>query len=76
MKLDLNNILYILIYIAFLLSTIGCLVYFCEKRASYQIEYILTKNIFLNRFKYSEILELRQYFSFQKYDIWRYCSLF
>ncbi|MRN24373.1 hypothetical protein EAI30_07065 [Romboutsia ilealis] len=76
MKLDLDNIFYILIYMTFLLSIIGCLSYFCKKSLSHQIEYFLIKNIFLNRFRYSEMLEPRQYFSFQKYYIWRYCSLF
>ncbi|CEH33974.1 Prokaryotic membrane lipoprotein lipid attachment site profile [Romboutsia lituseburensis] len=76
MKLDVDSIWYILIYMTFLISIIGCLACFCKKSISHQIEYILIKNIFLNRFKYSEILEPRQYFSFQKYDVWRYCSLF
>lgn len=76
MKLDLDNMLYILIYMTFLLSVIGCLAYFFKKRISHQIEFILIKNIFLNRYKYSEKLEPKQYFSFFKYDIWRYCSLF
>lgn len=76
MKLDLENMLYILIYMTFFLSIIGCLAYFCKKRISHQIEFILIKNLFLNRFKYSEELEPKKYFSYQKYDIWRYCSLF
>lgn len=76
MKLDLDSMIYILIYMTFVLSVIGCLAYFCKRRISHKIEYILIKNIFLNRFKYSEILEPKQYFGFQKYDVWRYCSLF
>ena len=76
MKLDLDNMFYILIYMTFLLSIVGCLAYFYKKRISHRIEFILIKNIFLNRFKYSEELEPKQYFSFIKYDIWRYCSLF
>lgn len=76
MKLDLENMFYILIYMTFFLSVIGILTYFCKKRISHQIEFILIKNLFLNRFEYSEKLEPKEYFSYQKYDIWRYCSLF
>lgn len=76
MKLDLENILYILIYMTFLLSIVGCIAYFCESRLVHQIEYVLIKNIFLNRFKYSEMRLPRQYFSYLKYDIWRFYSLF
>lgn len=76
MKLDLDNVFYILIYMTLLLSVIGCLAYFYKKRLSHEIEYILIKNIFLNRFKYSEELEPKQYFSFQKYSIWRYSTLY
>lgn len=76
MKLDLENMLYILIYMTFFLSIIGYLAYFCKKRISHQIEFTLIKNLFLNRFRYSEKLEPKEYFSYQKYDIWRYCSLF
>jgi len=76
MKLDLENMLYILIYMTFFLSIISCIAYFCKKRISHKIEYILIKNISLDMFKYSEKLEPKEYFSYQKYDIWRYCSLF
>ena len=57
MKLDLENMLYILIYMTFFLSIISCIAYFCKKRISHQIEYILIKNISLDMFKYSEKLE-------------------
>ena len=76
MKLDLENMIYILIYMTFFLSVLGCLAFFCKKTISHQIEFILIKNLFLNRFKYSEKLEPKEFFSYQKYDIWRYCSLF
>lgn len=76
MKLDLENMLYILIYMTFFLSIIGCLAYFCKRRISHEIEFILIKKLFLNRFKYFEKLGPKEFFSYQKYDIWRYCSLF
>ena len=58
MKLDLENMLYILIYMTFFLSIIGCLAYFCRRRISHETEFILIKNLFLNRFKHSEKLDL------------------
>lgn len=76
MKLDINSTLYILIYITLLLSIIGCLTYFYKEILYHKIKYIFIKNIFLNRFEYLERLLPKQYFVFQKYDIWRYCSLF
>lgn len=75
MKLDLDNILYIMMYMVFLLSVIGSIAYFCKKIYC-KLKYILIKNIFLNRFIYSKELIPNQYVSFIKYDIWRYSSLF
>lgn len=73
MKLD---ILRILTYIVFILSVAGYIAYVCKSKLVNQIEYVLIKNIFLNMFKYYEIIIQRQYFSYFKYNIWRFCSLF
>lgn len=72
MKLDLENMLYILIYMTFFLSIIGCLAYFCRRRISHETEFILIKNLFLNRFKHSEKLEPKEFFNYKNYDIWRF----
>ncbi|SHG38921.1 hypothetical protein SAMN04488530_101105 [Asaccharospora irregularis DSM 2635] len=74
MKLNLDNIIFILLYLAFFLSAVGCLVCFLKNKFSHKIEFF--KKIFLNLFRYSEIRHPKQYFSYLKYDIWRYCSLF
>lgn len=73
MNIDIDKIIYILVYVTFLISVFGCLTYFCK---GYKIKYIIIKNRFLNRFKYSEKLEPKHYIVFQKYDIWRYRSLY
>ena len=50
MKLDLENMLYILIYMTFFLSIIGCLAYFCKRRISHEIEFTLIKmKYFINQ---------------------------
>ena len=76
MKLNLESMLYILICMTFLLYIVGYIAYFCKSRLVHQIEYILIKNIFLNIFKYSNLRLPKQYFSYLKYNIWRYYSLF
>lgn len=75
MKLDLENIFQIIIYMAVLLTVVGCLVSLYRIRISHKIEYIL-KIISLNRIKYSKMRLPKEYFSYLKYDIWRYSTLF
>lgn len=76
MRLDYENILNIFLYMTFIISVVGYLAYIFKIKLSHQIEYILVKNIFLKRLKYSEMRQPKQYLSYLKYDIWRYCSLF
>ena len=76
MRLDYENILNIFLYMTFIISIVGYLTYIFKIKLSHQIEYILVKNIFLKRLKYSEMRQPKQYLSYLKYDIWRYCSLF
>ena len=64
MRLDMNNMLYILIYMTFLISIIGCVTYFCKELLYYKIKYILIKSVLLNRFEYSEKLIPKHYFVF------------
>lgn len=76
MRPDIDNIIYILIYLAFLISIIGSLVYFCKESLCSKINDTFIKTVFYNRLRYLYKLIPKQYFVFQKYDIWRYCSLF
>lgn len=76
MRLDYENILNIFLYMTFIISIVGYLTYIFKIKLSHQIEYYISKNIFLKRLKYSEMRQPKQYLSYLKYDIWRYCSLF
>ncbi|CZR98633.1 hypothetical protein C4097_19580 [Clostridioides difficile] len=76
MKLDMDSMIYILIYMTLLVSIIGSIIYFCKDLLNHRITYVLIRNIFVNRNTYSEERLPKQYIVFQKYDIWRYCSLF
>lgn len=73
MNLDIEKFLYILLYVTFLISVFGCLTYLCK---GYRIRYIIIKNRFLKRLKYSKKLGPKQYIVFQKYNIWWYYSLY
>lgn len=76
MRLDMDNLLYILIYMTLLVSILGCIIYFCKDLLYHKIKYVLIKNIFINRFTYSKKRLPKHYIVFQKYDIWRYYSIF
>ena len=76
MRLDMDSMLYVLIYMTLLVSIIGSIFYFCKDLLNHKIKYVLIRDIFVNRITYSEERLPKQYIVFQKYDIWRYCSLF
>lgn len=76
MRLDMDSMLYVLIYMTLLVSIIGSIFYFCKDLLNHKIKYVLIRDIFVNRITYSEERLPKQYIVFQKYYIWRYCSLF
>lgn len=73
---DIDNIFCILINVMFLVSVLGLLSYFYRRIKSYRTKYTSIKSIFLNRCAYSQRLIPKHYLVFQKFEVWRYCSLF
>lgn len=76
MRLNYENLLNIFLYITFIISAVSYLAYIFKTKLSHAIQYVLIKNLFLKRLKYSKMRQPKQYISYLKYDIWRYCSLF
>lgn len=54
MRLDMDSMLYVLIYMILLVFIIGSIFYFCKDFLNYKIKYVLIRDIFVNRIIYFE----------------------
>ncbi|OOM15745.1 hypothetical protein [Clostridium saccharobutylicum] len=75
MKAELINIIQILFVLMFFIGVITYVItYF--KSCIKKFEYKYIKKIYTKFLEYSRLMIIREYISFEKYDIWRYCEQF
>lgn len=75
MKADLTNTLQILLMLMFVVGVITYTVT-AAKNSLKRFNYPFIKRIFTRSLEYSRLMIIKNYISFEKYDIWRYCAHF
>jgi ABC-type multidrug transport system fused ATPase/permease subunit len=75
MKAELINTMQIFFILMFLVGIITYAITYFKNRIK-KFNYNFIKRIYTKSLDYSRLMKIKDYISYEKYDIWRYCVQF